>query len=187
MEVASAWPVARTSDRPRRPEDSVAVEAGGSRVLALVIGKVGERWAPELASDLAPCKLARMAARAAAGESADAELAREGFVAGLVVLGGWQLARGPARHADIFALAQASEAFHGRRSGHRFFYHEVLASATFRDGNGAMPIVQQGCWRVAGVRRHCGLPAFLTEHVGLRVEETSGHSQESRRLLLRAS
>ena len=123
---------AAQSRRPAAKRTNVEVlEEGGQKLtLAFLVGKLNGRWRPELHGEAKACKAARQSASKAAkdynlaGLSADIDR-----VVGVAIVRGWRCVRGAASHADTYALMKASEAFHKKRSGHRFLEHEIIDAA----------------------------------------------------------
>ena len=60
------------------------------------------------------------------------------------VFAGWKLVHGPARHMEIFTLAEARNGHNTRRAGQRLFEQEILFSAIVRDGAGGVAPAQLG-------------------------------------------
>ena len=114
----------------------------GPNVLAVLVGQPKGRWWPELRGKGKACRAALRAVSAAADGggawSAPAHEPEESdLLVGLAVIEGWRCVRGSASHADTYALMQASEAFHRRRSGQRFLEHRVVSAASLGQLNGS--------------------------------------------------
>ena len=113
------------------------VECDGPLKLALVVGQPEGRWWPELNDDAKACKAAYKHVSVAAGNGfANWPLGTDRLV-GLAIVRGWHCILSSASHADTYALIQASEAHHKKRSGQRYLEHEVVAASTLQpfDGN----------------------------------------------------
>jgi len=135
------------------------VRADGPLTLAVLIGQPKGRWWPELQGDSPACKTALAMVSAAADLQWPAVLAEPGgcdFVAGVAIIQGWHCVLSAASHADTYALMQASEAFHRKRSGHRYLEHAIVAVATLGQQSGGFLEVPDDCQSlppgVAGVK-----------------------------------
>ena len=105
-------------------------EPGGSPFIAVLLGLPRGRWTAELDGHSRACQSARAAVVSSSGQSHLRSPPRSpGVVSGVVAFRGWRYVTGAASHCQTFALVEACEAFHRRRSGHRFMEHEILLSA----------------------------------------------------------
>ena len=101
----------------------------GALAFAVLIGKSGGRWWPELQGHAEACRGALAQVSRALGDRAGQQPPTDTAIVGVAVVRAWRCVRSAASHQDTYALMQASMAHHPRRSGERYLEHEVLASA----------------------------------------------------------
>ena len=115
---------------------TILAHQDGPLVMVLLLAEPGGRWSPELAGGNAQCGALRQMGEQTRGHS-DTVAARPAVV-GLAIVKGWHAVHRQATHDHTYALVQASEAFHRRRTGARYLEHEVVAAAQFRCGHPAV-------------------------------------------------
>ena len=150
--MLSATPSAPARRRAKRCYAEL-LDQYGPLTLALLVGQPRGRWCPELDGSAKACKVARAVVSKAVGDGDDVGALRPNadVLVGIAVLRSWHCIRGAASHNDVYALVQASEAFHRKRTGQRFLEHEVVASAIFRSSDGTFDVFPDWAARPAGV------------------------------------
>ena len=127
--IVPAEGVSSRRHRRGRPGYSELLGQGGPLTFVVLLGQSGGRWWPELHGQAKACRDALAQVTRASGDGDGQERPTASAIVGVAVVRAWHCVRSAASHHDTYALMQASQAHHPRRSGERYLEHEILASA----------------------------------------------------------